>query len=82
MVTTIDPQTAVFNHVEELVGTNPSTDGLRNAIHAVITANYWMRLENRYTTYREFNTMVNAPMILANVEYLTKNYETRHKEGE
>ena len=37
MNTVIDPQTAVFNQVEELVGTYPSRDGLRNAIHAVLT---------------------------------------------
>ena len=36
MNTVIDPQTAVFNQVEELVGTYPSADGLRNAIFALI----------------------------------------------
>ena len=69
------PQTAVFNQVEELVGTHPSADGLRNAIHAVITWNYWVRLEKKYITYREFGNMLNDPMILANVEYLARGYE-------
>ena len=34
---TENPKISVWNQAEELVGTYPSADGLRNAIHAVIT---------------------------------------------
>ena len=70
MNTVIDPQTAVFNQVEELVGTYPSADGLRSAIHAVITKSMDYEIPRLAWT-------IASPTILANVEYLAKNYEAR-----
>ena len=70
MTIAIDPQTAVFNQVEELVGTYPSADGLRSAIHAVITKSMDYEIPRLAWT-------IASPTILANVEYLAKNYEAR-----
>lgn len=57
----------VFNQAEELVGTYPSADALRNAIHAVVTKSIgmddeWARLS--------------SSVIVDNVDYLARNYES------
>ena len=62
---TENPKISVWNQAEELVGTYPSGDGLRNAIHAVIVKGIdvhaeWLNL---------------SPTIMDNVEYLAREYE-------
>ena len=57
---------SVFDQAEELVGTYPSSEGLRNAIHAVITAGFDDERFNRWVT----------PLFRNNVEYLARNYES------
>ena len=52
-----------FSMVEELVGTYPNSDELRNAIHAIVTK----RLP--------INKKIGALFIVKNVEGLAKNYE-------
>tara|TARA_R100001594_G_scaffold10825_4_gene25177 strand:+ start:3587 stop:3850 length:264 start_codon:yes stop_codon:yes gene_type:complete len=56
---------SVFNQAEELVGTYPSSDGLRNAIYAVITQGF---------DDERFNHQV-TPLLRNNVEYFASNYE-------
>jgi hypothetical protein len=57
---------SVFDQAEELVGTYPSSEGLRNAIHAVIG--------KRIDVHAEWLNL--SPTIMNNVEYLARNYET------
>ena len=52
-----------FSMVEELVGTYPNSDELRNAIHAIVTK----RLP--------INKKIGSLFIVKNVEGLAKNYE-------
>ena len=73
MNTVIDPQTAVFNQVEELVGRYPSTDGLRNAIHAVITKS--MNADVGFSSWFNVRKTFGNRTILNNVNHLAKNYE-------
>ena len=60
----------VFDQAEELVGTYPSSEGLRSAIHAVITKNMDLNRANSLV-YR----VVGSSTIMNNVEYLARNYE-------
>lgn len=60
----------VFDQAEELVGTYPSSDGLRNAIHAVITKG--IEMDERVSF---FYRKIESVMIMDNVEYLARNYE-------
>ena len=53
----------VFDQAEELVGTYPSSEGLRNAIHAVITKD--VKIEWKRGSW-----------MLSNVEYLARNYKS------
>mgnify|MGYP006395356117 FL=1 len=59
---------SVFDQAEELVGTYPSGDGLRNAIHAVITKPSLSGILS--------NIFYDSPTVKKNVEYLARNYET------
>tara|TARA_R110002020_G_scaffold77761_3_gene196200 strand:- start:1010 stop:1357 length:348 start_codon:yes stop_codon:yes gene_type:complete len=63
-----NPQTAVFNQAEELVGRYPSADGLRNAIHAVITKSMDHQVPRWTWT-------IASPTVIKNVESLARNYE-------
>ena len=56
----------VFDQAEELVGTYPSSDGLRNAIHAVITKG--IEMDERVSF---FYRKIESVMIMDNVEYLS-----------
>jgi len=62
---------SVFDQAEELTGTLPTGDDLRNAIHAVITKS----ITNLYTS-KSMWTYVGGSMIINNVDYLARNYET------
>ena len=67
------PQGEVLNlaELEVLVGTSPSGDDLRNAIHAVITK----RFSNKHLAKGKLTFLVSLPHILNNVEYLARQYE-------
>ena len=77
---------AIFDQAEELGGTYPSADGLRNAIHAVITTDmdswnigigaYSIEYLNSHPTSNRIYRMVNSVEIVKGVEYLARNYET------
>tara|TARA_R100000808_G_scaffold1155_1_gene5438 strand:- start:7626 stop:7904 length:279 start_codon:yes stop_codon:yes gene_type:complete len=69
---TIKELNNVFDQVEELVGTSPSADGLRNAIHAILTPSFKIPRTGGFHIWRK----VASPAILNNVEYLARNYET------
>ena len=65
---TENPKTSVWNQAEELVGIYPSGDGLRNAIHAVVTKSMDHQVPRWTWT-------IASPMVLDNVEYLAREYE-------
>ena len=73
---TENPKTSVWNQAEELVGTCPSGDELRSAIHALITksididANLGVR-----NIQKELLRSISSPTIMDNVEYLAREYE-------
>ena len=69
-MTTENPKISVWNQAEELVGTYPSGDGLRSAIHAVITKSIDIDA-NLGGIYRT----IGSPTIMDNVEYLAREYE-------
>lgn len=69
------PHKSVWDQAEELVGYSPPPDALRNAIHAIITASSWTRIEFNFVSSKEFNTMLESPITLRNVEYLARGYE-------
>ena len=59
----------IFNQVEELTGTYPTGDNLRNAVHAIITK------KHNYS-HPLFNwNMVATQLILNNVDYIARTYE-------
>jgi hypothetical protein len=60
----------IFNVVEELVGTYPSANNLRNAVHAIITQSVYSRGRKRT------KSIVGSRMILNNVDYIARNYES------
>lgn len=60
----------IFDVVEELVGTYPSADALRSAIHAIISKSI------DFEFGRLGKDRVGSYMIMDNVEYLARNYET------
>lgn len=62
---------SIFDTAEELVGTYPSSDGLRNAIHAVITKG--IAMDERVSF---FYRKIESSVIMDNVEYLARNYES------
>ena len=70
---TENPKTSVWNQAEELVGIYPSPDGLRSAIHAVITKGMHVDARSR-DGYAE---VVSRQYIINNVEYLAREYEAR-----
>ena len=60
----------IFDVAEELVGTYPSADALRSAIHAIITKS--MDIDaNVGGMYRK----VGSTVIMNNVEYIARQYE-------
>ena len=59
----------LFDMVEELTGTYPDSDSLRNAIYAVITKG----IVNRTNHYG--SKFVVNPIAARNVEHLARNYE-------
>ena len=61
---TENPKISVWNQAEELVGTYPSADGLRSAIHAVITKSIDANIGRQ-----------SSPTIMDNVQYLAREYE-------
>jgi hypothetical protein len=63
---------SVFDQAEELVGTYPSAEGLRNALHAIITPSFKIPRTGGFHIWRK----VASPSILNNVEYLARNYES------
>ena len=63
---------AIFDQAEELVGTYPSADDLRSAIHAIITKNLDIDARQFGGIYRT----VGSYIIMDNVEYLARNYES------
>lgn len=75
----------IFDTVEELAGTYPDGDSLRNAVHAVITIDldswnigigtYSMEYLNSHPTSNRIYRMVNSVSIIKSVEYLARNYE-------
>ena len=67
---TENPKISVWNQAEELVGTRPSGDGLRSAIHAVITKSIDIDA-NLGGIYRT----IGSSTIMNNVEYLAREYE-------
>jgi hypothetical protein len=71
-MTTENPKLSVWNQAEELVGIYPSPDGLRNAIHAVITKSIDIDA-NLGGIYRT----IGSSTIMDNVEYLAREYEAR-----
>ena len=85
MATTVELMHTIFNQAEELVGTYPSADGLRNAIHAVITIDldswnigigtYSMEYLNSHPTSNRIYRVVGSVSIIKSVEYLARNYE-------
>jgi len=62
---------AIFDQAEELVGTYPSADDLRSAIHAIITKSLDIDA-NLGGIYRT----IGSYMVMDNVEYLARNYES------
>ena len=62
-------QNEIFDQAEELVGTRPSGDGLRNAIHAVIT------ILNAQGLVGNYRYKMGAISTIKSVEYLARNYE-------
>ena len=66
-----NPKTSVWNQAEELVGTYPSGDELRSAIHAVITKGMHVDARSR-DGYAE---VVSRQYIINNMEYLAREYE-------
>jgi len=71
-MTTAKELNGIFDVVEELVGTYPSADALRNALHAVITPSLNIPRTGGFHIWRKFD----SPNILDNIEYLARNYET------
>ena len=67
---------SVFDQVEELVGTYPSADGLRNAIHAVITKGVITKYIDVDSNLGGIYRRIGSDTIINNVEYLARNYET------
>lgn len=57
----------IFNQVEELTGTYPTGDNLRNAVHAIITGKWDLRTLN--------NMEYIVRMTLENTEYIARTYE-------
>ena len=65
-------QNPMFDMVEELAGTYPDSDSLRNAIYAVITKG----LVNRTNHYDSKFVDINLnPIAARNVEHLARTYE-------
>ena len=74
----------IFNQVEELVGTYPTGENLRSAVHAIITKSITNQMEDsvlgmgnglRKTYLRQVWRRVGDLMILNNVDYIARTYE-------
>jgi len=75
----------IFNQVEELVGTYPTGENLKNAVHAIITKSMMHEMEHmddgflggsqRKTYLRQVWRNVEALHIMKNVDYIARNYE-------
>ena len=78
----------ILNQVEELTGTYPTGDNLRNAIHAILIREnlsgtivpvgsnpfIWSIQHNAHVNSVASNLTL-SPMILRNVEYIARTYE-------
>ena len=65
-------QNQMFDMVEELAGTYPDSDSLRNAIYSVITKG----MEPAYGGVTNYGSkFVVNPVAARNVEHLARNYE-------
>ena len=78
----------IFNQAEELTGTYPTGDNLRNAIHAILIREnlsgtivpvgsnpfIWSIQHNAHVNSVASNLTL-SPMILRNVEYIARTYE-------
>jgi len=58
----------IFNTVEELTGTYPTGENLRNAVHAIIT-------QSVYSRGRERTKPFSSKLIRDNADYIARNYE-------
>ncbi len=75
----------IFDTVEELTGHSPTSDTLRNAVHAIITKSMMNEMEHmddgfligaqRATYLRQAWKNVQADHILGNVEYIAQSFE-------
>ena len=61
----------IFNQVEELVGTYPTGENLKSAVHAIITKEISWKEDMGYLR----NLKVSNPTIMKNVDYIARNYE-------
>ena len=62
-------QNQMFDMVEELAGTYPDSDSLRNAIYAVITK------QGSHSSEHWAYTLKVNPIAVRNVEHLARTYE-------
>jgi hypothetical protein len=57
----------IFNQVEELVGTYPTGENLRSAVHAIITKNLF--------SSPSYPWSLGSYTIMKNVDYIARTYE-------